>query len=87
MDGEFVKMSPEQAAECDRIGYTTAYELFTQYGIPKLKTSRAVRSGRLNGFMNGFIDKYGQECRVQKWYILKDDKLTAFIEQNKTKLP
>lgn len=83
MDG-FIKLSAEQIAEYEKISYTTAYELFKAYGISKLKVSRAVRSGRLTGFMNCYVDRTGQECRVLKWYIVKDEKLSKFIEENKT---
>lgn len=54
--------------------FTTAWNLFVDYGIPKQTTSRYIRNGRLNAFMQGGI---------VKWYIIKDELLDDFIKRHR----
>ena len=72
-NGEFLKMSDKEESYVEKTGYITIYEIFKQYGISKQKTYRAIRSGKLNAFMNGSVDKNGSEFVILKWYIIKDD--------------
>lgn len=77
----------ELQEEIERLGYCTAWELYTQYGISKVKTSRAIRSGKILGFMKGLSDNKGNTSIERKWYIVKNKPLEYFIEKNKLVSP
>ena len=66
----------------DELGYCTAWELYKEYGIDRQKTCRYVREGKLLGFMKKLRDKAGEYIEV-KWYIVKNQALTEYIEKNK----
>jgi len=67
--------------ELQRIGRpencVTAWELFRDYGISRQKTSRAIRMGKLNGFMIGTEKEF-----LVKWFIHCDELLDEYIRKN-----
>ena len=78
MNVEWQDMTPEEIEQVEKIGYTTAWKLQQKYGIPKDKTSRAIKANKLMAFM-----KYINGERVLKWYILKNKMLEEYVEKNK----
>ena len=74
--------SEEEMKEIEKIGYYTAWEIQEKYGINKQKTLRNIKNGSLNAFMKEVEDKYGKGIAI-KYYIINDDKLKKFIEDNK----
>ncbi len=83
MKDEYLALTEEQAAEAERVGLTTAWNIQSEYGISKLMTSRYIRAGKLNAIMCGRVLDKGKECQLIKWYIFKDDKYDEFIDQHK----
>ena len=70
-------MSAEEKQMVEKLGSCTAWDLYQEYGISKLKVSRAIKSGKLNAYMKSAD---GNNILI-KWYIIKDDVLKEFIEK------
>ena len=83
MRDEYLKLTPEQAAEAERVGLTTAWQIQCEYGISKLMVSRYIRNKKLNGIMCECVCDKGKEYQVIKWYIFKDEKYKRFIEEHR----
>lgn len=83
---ELVKPSEEDNIKLmkmvEEYGYCTVWELYKEYGIDRQKTCRYIREGKLLGFMKNFRDKTGEYTEI-KWYIVKNQALTEFIEKNR----
>lgn len=71
-------MNSEDLAYAERFGVTTAWYILQQYGISRVQTSRAINSGKLHAFMKG-----NSEGIFIKWFIVKDDLYTVFIDKYK----
>ena len=76
---EFRVATAEEQEYIDQYGHCTAWNLEQQYGIPKQKTSRAIRAGKLNAFM--MKDESG--AIIIRWHIVKDELCQKFVEKNK----
>ena len=75
----FSEMSEEEKKVVENLGSCTAWDLYQEYGISKLKVSRAIKNGKLNAYMKSTDGKN----LLIKWYIIKDDALKEFIDKNK----
>lgn len=65
----------------EEYGYCTVWDLCKKYNINKQKICRYIRSGKLLGFMKTFTSSDGKEYTECKWYIIKNQALTEFIEK------
>lgn len=65
--------------------YCTTWDLAQEYGISKNTTSKAAREGTIQAIKKKTVDKYGEELTINRWFIVKNENLEKFIEENRKK--